>query len=179
MRKPKPLPSQETLRELLDYDPATGFLTWKYRSAKWRRANSFNAQFAGERAFTARTAGGYYTGAIQDKLFLSHRVIWKWAHGIEPLHIDHIDGDPGNNQLENLRSVSHSENLKNSRLRSDNKTGVCGVKFIEETGRFRAILRQNGRSIHIGCFGTLDEAATARLEASGKYGFHPNHGRAA
>lgn len=42
----KPLPTQETLRQLLDYDPQTGALTWKPRTGKW--SSRWNKRYAGK-----------------------------------------------------------------------------------------------------------------------------------
>lgn len=43
-----------------------------------------------------------------------HRVIWRLYNGPIPpgLEIDHIDGDPGNNNISNLRLVTHAENIR-------------------------------------------------------------------
>lgn len=49
-----------------------------------------------------------------NKKFLVHRMVWEAFNGPIPenVDIDHIDGDQSNNSLNNLRILSHSENLK-------------------------------------------------------------------
>jgi len=59
-----------------------------------------------------------------------HRIIWFLIHGSLPsvdMIIDHIDGDPHNNKIENLRLVSHKTNCENLSKYSNNSTGVSGV----------------------------------------------------
>ena len=46
-----------------------------------------------------------------QKTYLAHRIIWALHYGKFPNSvIDHMDGDPTNNLLDNLRSVSQSKN---------------------------------------------------------------------
>ena len=64
-----------------------------------------------------------------DGSYLIHRIIWVMLKGsVESKNdIDHIDGDGLNNKINNLRCVSKTINSRNSRKRSDNKTGKNGV----------------------------------------------------
>lgn len=57
---------------------------------------------------------GYYRNA-QIKPHSLHRQVWEYYYGKIPkgLIIDHIDRNKDNNQIENLRLVTHSENNKN------------------------------------------------------------------
>lgn len=63
--------------------------------------------------------------------YACHRIIYKIKHGfINPeLVIDHIDGNPHNNRIENLREVSNAENSRNNDFSRFNKTGQVGVHF--------------------------------------------------
>lgn len=58
-----------------------------------------------------------------------HRIIWTLICGdIKSGHvIDHIDGNPFNNRISNLREIPTADNTRNSKRREDNKTGVNGV----------------------------------------------------
>jgi hypothetical protein len=83
--------------------------------------------------------GRYHSIVSFDyQYFLVHRIIWEMFYG--PLEdgevIDHINGDSADNRIANLRVVSHSENMRNCKKRSDNKTGVTGVcRFINRHGK--------------------------------------------
>jgi hypothetical protein len=75
-----------------------------------------------------------------------------------------------------LRVVNRVTNQRNQSQREDNKTGVTGVIYSERIGKYIARIEVNYKSIHIGTFANIEEAA-ARLEAEKKYGFHENHGK--
>lgn len=82
-----------------------------------------------------------------------HRIIWTIVFGeIEDGHvIDHIDGDPFNNNIANLRSIPSGENARNAKKRKDNKTGVTGVVFYKGSppksyGTYIALWKEDGKS---------------------------------
>lgn len=83
--------------------------------------------------------------------------------------IDHIDGNPLNNKKSNLRICSQSENTRNAKTRSDNKTGYKGVTYRKDTSRFRAKIRVDNKLKHLGYFSTAESAALAYNEAAIKY----------
>ena len=62
----------------------------------------------------------------------AHRVIWEMLNGPIPsgLVIDHIDGNPFNNLISNLRVVTQAVNTRNKKLYSTNTTGIAGVSII-------------------------------------------------
>lgn len=61
----------------------------------------------------------------------NHRIIWELFNGSISNHlvIDHIDGDPLNNKINNLRQVTMSVNNRNRKADSRNKSGITGVIF--------------------------------------------------
>lgn len=181
--KAKPLPSQELLRQLLDYDPLTGVLTWRERpvsmfasEVKQRRWNSGNV---GNAAFTSRTKAGYYHGSILYRYLLAHRVIWKWMTGDDPDFVDHDNGIRSDNCWKNLVDVTFSRNCHNVAVQKRSRSGVIGVVLNDVTGRWVAKIKHKGITTHLGTFDTIEAAAEVRAAASLKLGFHPNHGRAA
>lgn len=185
MTKPKiPDLSPEVISELLSYDRDTGKLYWKVREKKWfhprhnyKTQKIWNKRYAGKQAINCKRRG-YLVGGILGYTMPAHRLAWVIGYGFWNFtDIDHIDGNPENNKLENLRMVSHQENTKNQKLRSTNNTGVLGVDFRKETGKYRARIMVDGKTINLGEYDQLERAARVRLEAEKLYGFHPNHGR--
>lgn len=89
----------------------------------------------------------YYYNFLKTKngkkeYFLRHRVIWSFFNGEIPddMEIDHINGNSTDNRLENLRCVTHSDNMNNpisiERLRQANigeKNPMFGKTMSEET----------------------------------------------
>ena len=58
---------------------------------------------------------GYLQTCVNGKRILNHQIIFKMFYGYIPNELDHIDRNVLNNKIENLRSVTRSENLKNRR----------------------------------------------------------------
>lgn len=168
------LPSAVYIRERLNYDPETGVFVWRYCEAMRREWNTRWAgkdagSFSGDRYRRIRINGG---------LHLAHRIAWIITHGDWPAdQIDHINGDPSDNRISNLRTVSNAENGRNQAIRSDNTSGVMGVCWDKSRGKWQASIMVDQRQIHIGRFTDLADAIAARAAAEIAHGFHQNHGR--
>lgn len=107
---------------------------------------------------------------------LVHRIVWALFHG-DPAgaQIDHINGIRSDNRIENLRLASPTENRRNqTRIRSDNSSGVHGVSRHKATGKWEASIQVKGKRKHLGVFVDINEARAVRLEATkrhfGKFG---------
>lgn len=183
-----PLPDQTLLKQLLDYDPETGILTWRMRGAemfnpgRWHpeaSAASWNGAFAGKRAFTALTANGYHHGLIFRRELLAHRVIWKWFYGTEPLQVDHLNHDRADNRIANLRSVSASVNKRNQRLNLSNTSGCAGVVWAKREKKWQAAIRNGGKRVFLGYFVNFEDAVSARRAAEKSFGYRVKEGRRA
>lgn len=159
------------LHKLLRYEPETGKLYWLARDVTMFSgtnerytaaiaAASWNNQYAGKEAFTASNANGYRVGALWNKTYLAHRVIWALNTGSWPANkLDHIDRDPANNRMSNLRECLQSQNTLN---RPGNKTGkktskYKGVYWQKDISRWCARFREE----YLGTFKDEDEAAAA------------------
>lgn len=159
----KTLPSQEFLAKTFCYVPETGELMWRFRDdvpPKW------NGRYAGE------LAGSSFHGRVDVVLtgigrFRAHRLIWKLVHGIEPDEIDHIDGNPLNNRLSNLRSCSRQQNACNTKPRS--VSGLKGVSLHRLSGLWRARIFANGKAFMLGYFKSPEEAHAAYVTAAPHY----------
>lgn len=163
----------ERANELLRYEPSSGKLFWKKRTARRIKV--------GDEAGTLCKSTGYRMVFINRKGYLVHRIAILLATGAcDPSkEVDHIDHDRLNNRLNNLRTVDRINNMRNIGLGKTNKTGIIGVSLkYTRTGelRYSANIMVNRKSINLGIFDNIEEAAAAREEANIKYGFHPNHG---
>lgn len=134
----------------------------------------------GDIAGTKDTSGHLQT-MVYGRLYLVHRIIWIMLNGDIPdkMEIDHINGVRDDNRIENLRLVTKSENQRNSKLRKDSSSGIPGVGFHKQAGKWAARININGKRKRLGLFDSFEDAAKARHEAEILYGYHPNHGRAA
>lgn len=180
------LPPAHAVRQLLDYCPQSGELTWKARGSEWFRGNQaekyaaiWNKNNAGRVAFW-RDRLGYKGGSLMGCRVTAQRVVWAWHNGEWPSGVvDHISGDTTDNRIENLRVVDTQGNARNQKLFANNSSGVTGVYWTPRVSMWRATIRVNGKLRHIGYFKDKGQAAAARRGAQRAYGFHENHGRAA
>lgn len=173
----------DEVKTLLDYDLATGVFTWKERDRsfftrdnQWR---NWNARYPGTVAGSVGRKG-YRTIAVLDSLHKAHRLAWLYVYGEWPSdQIDHINGDPDDNRIRNLRLVTNAENSRNTTIPKNNSTGRIGVSpyFFNGRSKYLARIRVAGKLKHLGYFETVEEASAARQRAEEEYGFHPNHGR--
>lgn len=162
--KTSEMPSQEFLNACFDYDPITGFVTWKDRpKSHFNGAGHaiFKKKCVGKRVGTFRN--GYLILGLSNQrggrsTYMLHRLIYKMMLGNDPEFIDHINGMRDDNRWDNLRSVTIAENNRNCRIKNNNTTGHTGVYFSEQSGNFISAIIYNGIKIHLGSF---DDVATA------------------
>jgi hypothetical protein len=152
----------EYVRDILDYDQASGIFRWRSRSdvsAKW------NARYAGAIAGNKDHRPQYRgrtTISINKQQYLAHRLAFLFVVGRWPNpEIDHINGEPGDNRWENLREVGRIQNLQNKRIQSNNKTGLKAVTWKSDKQKWRSVIQVNGRQKHLGYFARKENAALA------------------
>ncbi len=139
----------ELLKEKLEYK--TDGLYWKA------------GKFAGKRAGCVRP-DGYRTMSLniegKKKSYLEHRLCFYYMNGRWPTEIDHIDRNKQNNSWSNLRECTRSENNRNK--------DILGVHFYKQTSRWRAEIKANGTTYHLGYYKNFDDALKARETAQTK-----------
>lgn len=165
-----PILTQTQLKDLLHYDPANGVFT--------------NARQRGQRGVLGAVAGspngarGYIRIKINGAKYFAHRLAWLHEYGVLPsTQIDHIDRNPTNNKISNLRIATSSENMQNTGLRCDNISGYKGVAWHTQANKWRARITINHRQYCLGLFDNAIAANTAYLAAASK--LHPNRPLAA
>ena len=86
-------------------------------------------------------------------------------------YVDHIDGDPTNNHVDNLRYATPSQNCMNQKRRCNNTTGFKGVTFDKSLGNYQAQIQIGGRRRTLGHFATAELAYEAyKKKATEVYG---------
>ena len=73
--------------------------------------------------------------------------------------VDHIDNNPSNNNVKNLRWATSNENKFNQGKYNNNKSGFRGVSFHKPLNKYRAEIKINGKKKHLGYYETPEEAS--------------------
>jgi hypothetical protein len=89
----------------------------------------------------------------------SHQFIWYCVHKQIVSHIDHINQDKSDNRIVNLRTTNNMENCHNN----------SSLGYTKIRNKYRAKIKVNYKTIHIGYFDTSDEAREAYLQAKKHY----------
>lgn len=150
--------SHEQLKELMSYDNETGNLVWRKNRSRLAKAT----QNAGH-----QKPDGYIQIHVLGHIYQAHVLVWFYFYGYWPHKmIDHINGVRNDNRIENLREASNAQNQQNRKSTSaKNKSGVTGVSWKSELGKWVSQIQANGKKLHLGYFSDLSDAINARLEA--------------
>ena len=143
--------SQARLLELFEYDRSTGLFKWKVSLS--------NRCPAGSTAGTLHTKG-YIRISIDRVFYYAHHLAWLYVYGVLPKILDHINLNPSDNRIENLRIASMRENQANRGLSKNNTSGVKGVRW---ESRRKKWVAKFGRHGYAGAYDDIDEAAEAYI----------------
>ena len=148
--------TQQKLNALFRYN--NGFLYWRK-----------NGKIAGW------YDNGYARVQILGKPYLIHRLVFLMFYGYMPKLIDHIDNDPSNNKIENLREATRHQNGTNAKTWSNNISGAKNVSWHKQCKKWRVRVSINKKMETIGLFDDFDLAELVAVEARNK--FHGNFAR--
>lgn len=159
----------EKAKELFVYDRETGIIKWRKR---------FNPKQRADLVAGCANGDGYTRIGINGKIYPAHRIAMLLAYGFygDGLDVDHINHIRDDNRLVNLRFATHTDNQRNQSINSRNATGVTGVFYRVDMRKYVAQIQVDRKTIYLGSFVSLEEAAKARRDADIKYKFNANHG---
>lgn len=152
----------EYLRSRISYDSETGDLTWKHLTEDVEPNDAarmpFNRQFAGKKMWNVAKRG-YLVVRIKNKTLYAHRVAWAIHFGEWPKRdIDHINRNPLDNRICNLRDCSRSVNIHNKLTEREFYRGVNKGKNCR---RYTAKFTHNKKVYRLGVFESAVDAAKA------------------
>jgi hypothetical protein len=144
--------THDRLKELLHYDPLTGWFTWCVEASMMK----IGQRAGGLHGF------GYRTIGIDYNKYLEHHLAWFYMTGEWPeFEIDHNNRKRDDNRWSNLVDSTKSQNGHNKGLHPSSTTGFPGVSA--HGNGYRATISVAGTDYHLGRFGTIAEARVARL----------------
>lgn len=109
-----------------------------------------------------------YLRYTKDRSIAMHQLILPTENGLNPEHI-HGEKTKNDNRKENLRPATQSQNMMNTKIRKNNTSGVKGVYWRKDTGKWSAGIWVNNHHVSLGCFSELEDAKMARKKAEEKY----------
>jgi hypothetical protein len=153
--------TQERLKEVMHYDPETGLFIWKVSAPP-------NGKIGSVAGYTRKD--GRCVIGFKGELYLRSRLAFLYMEGFFPQEsVDHINRITSDDRWSNLRSVSQRENLSNTGLRSNNKSGYKGVSFHAEKGKWGAAIKTREGKIFLGYYSDPLHAAHEYNKAAVKY----------
>ena len=152
-------PTQDDLKALYSYNPETGHFTHLQSRGKGH---------AGKLAGRLNRAG-YVEMRVLNKLFGAHRLAVLYMTGrlpVQPLTVDHINGERSDNRWANLRIANWHQQVWNTPVHHHNQSGLKGAWPCKTTGRWLSMLQDGKRRIWLGRFDTAEEAHQAWIKAA-------------
>lgn len=156
MKLKRPKIAHARVGELFYYDDAAGALRWRVT-----RGRAARHDVAGALSF------GYRLIDVEKERIMAHRLVWFYHYQVWPNgYLDHIDGDPLNNRISNLREASASGNARNRRIPVTNKSGYKGVCWKKDKGKWCAQIWIGDKRKFVGYFDTPEAAHKAYCAAA-------------
>lgn len=146
--------TQKSLQEQFVYSPVDGKL---YR---------FQPDGTLRKVEGTKATGGHLKVRVNNKNVFYHRVVFLLIHGWLPKVLDHINCQPADNRVENLRPADSSSNGANRPIPKNNRSGFKGVVFRAKTKKWQALIKHNMKPIHLGYFTSPIDAAKAYNDAA-------------
>jgi hypothetical protein len=142
--------TQARLQELLRYEPNTGIFTWRVNRKGGVKA---------ETAAGHTTPTGYCFIGVEGQLYKAHRLAWLYVYGQFPeTNLDHINRNPSDNRIANLRLAPQQDNQQNREVNKNNTSGYRGVSYNKLRKKWVAQKQLRGKYHHLGYFNTAKEA---------------------
>lgn len=162
--------TQKQLKEILHYNPETGYFTWL------KSPEDMNVSIGSIAGYTHKNTN-YCHIMISNKFNAAHRLAWLYMTGNFPINcIDHKNRVRCDNRWVNLCDATKHENSKNNKLSIKNTSGVSGVCWDKEQRKWRVTIGINMKKKCYGRYKNLDEAIEVRNKAYKELGFSPTHG---
>ena len=156
--------TQAELKRVLSYDPATGIFIWIVARGRVS-AGTIAGRVLIDRSDNLERR--YVVITVNSRKYRAHRLAWLYVYGAWPDHgLDHRDTDGTNNRIDNLREATATENAQNMRRHAKNSSGIKGVFWNSDKGKWTVRIRVRGRNKHIGHFEDIDRAADAYQTAA-------------
>jgi hypothetical protein len=103
---------------------------------------------------------------VGPEIIALHRLIMGSPEG---MLVDHSNGAGLDNRTANLRLATRAQNCCNKKKRKNTSSKYMGVYYAKDTGKWRAKIKHNKKTFHLGRFVNEIDAAKAYDQAALKY----------
>lgn len=174
------------IKECFDYIPETGDLVWKKRpihhfisEREWKLVNTRCAGKVAGYVRAKKDAKGYKYAKVSGLHESLHRLVLIW-HGVEipaGMMVDHINQDPHDNRIDNLRVVTPAVNSQNQKKPKHNTSGHHGIQWRKARSKWVVRFQYNGKWYVRGHFSDINDAIKRRDQMFIEFGFSELHGK--
>lgn len=132
-------------RFMLNADSPSGL---SYKQDVRTGVNNCSVRFKAGSHCTSKKADSWMV-ACDNVTLRTHRIVYLLAHGSidSSKVIDHINGNPLDNSIRNLREITQQENRRNAKIHSKNTTGVTGVSRLKGGIFQAAVITPEGKKL--------------------------------
>lgn len=156
-------------------------LRWNINAGRGR-----NQVWIGKDAGSTDKRGRWLVG-YKGKVYTVSVIVWALFNDLhDGFVIDHIDHNPSNNKLENLRQVTQKTNTRNKIKQSNNTSGITGVSYHKRDNYWSVTYTKEGKLQFERFYlkhhsDAKEQAIKRRLEIEKelieKYGYSDTHGK--
>ena len=125
---------------------------------------------------------GYKVVTIRDLCGQTyvHRIVFYLFNNYMPEMVDHINNNPSDNRIENLRACNRSQNFMNKPAHKNSTTKHKNVYFNKRLNTFFVQIKADGKRMYVGGIKSIEEANKIAIDMRNKYHTEfANHGAAA
>jgi len=142
---------------------------FEYKNGKlyWRVNASPLAQIGMEAGSPA--ASGHLKIGYKRRYYFAHRIVYLMFNGELPRFIDHINNDPSDNRIENLRAATAAQNAMNKKLNRNSTSKIKNVHWCAKRNSWQVQMNIHGKYAYIGTFHDKDMAIFVASEYRDKY----------
>lgn len=159
--------NKTTIQDWFEYKD--GDLFWKKKAAK--------NTIVGSKCGTI-DKDGYIIITLNRQRYRAHQIVFMMFNGYFPQKIDHKNGIPNDNKIENLREATHTENMRNTKIPKTNTSGIKGVCWSKANKKWLVSLKVDGKNKYFGYYYDIEVAKfvceTMRHKYHGKFTNHGN-----
>ena len=146
--------TQDRLAEVFVYDD--GKLIWKIRKSNRCKIGDISGSTYSDWGKKKRRR--VY---VDGKSYQMARLIFLFHHGWLPETVDHIDRDPTNDRIENLRAATRRQQNANKDKWANTSSAFKGVSWNKQYSKWQARIKLESKHKHLGYFADPQQAANA------------------